>query len=181
MNEILLPGKCYMLRRNGELIGNLHCHPYVLNYNAGPLNYNINKILKYRSYLEWFRQNSLEKETIELINTVNKLAATRNASREYLEELIIKLNVLVNNEFLRLRMSDIKLGGASKSLFVRVSKTEHDNWYDLLWKVVNENDVTDITITQESFENETAYSLKGALILYMPKEEFLTLPGNPEI
>ena len=114
-----------------------------------------------------------------------------NVSIDYLKsilkDLFEEVNFLVNQEFLRFRLSGpIAYIGNYNDIYFRVSSFDFD-WFPYIWNVVNENrniiDTVTIMYDKQSGKVEGSsdkyYVLGGRLIKKLPTDEFLTLKGNP--
>lgn len=189
----LQPGNPYMLRNDGELLTCDDVHPYI-RYNHVSPDEALEGIISNPRSLKWFYDNTADpelKNNIEIVvnstpqldnsdyDITDKTYKTHN--RDEMVEFLEEVSVMSNQEFLRLRMSDLLYGGITKDLYARISSL-HFDWYPLLWNIVQENNVSDITVIKDSntfggrFE---PYKVKGQSIYRMPKDEFLTLSGNP--
>lgn len=107
--------------------------------------------------------------------------------KSFLEELFMEINFVVNQEFLRFRLSGpIAYIGNYNDIYFRVSSFDFD-WFPYIWNVVNENrniiDTVTIMYDKQSGKVEGSsdkyYALGGKLIKKLPTDEFLTLKGNP--
>ena len=107
--------------------------------------------------------------------------------KSFLEELFMEINFVVNQEFLRFRLSGpIAYIGNYNDIYFRVSSFDFD-WFPHIWNVVNENrnmiDTVTIMYDKQSGKVEGSsdkyYALGGKLIKKLPTDEFLTLKGNP--
>lgn len=114
-----------------------------------------------------------------------------NVSIDYLKsilkDLFEEVNFLVNQEFLRFRLSGpIAYIGNYDDIYFRVSSFDFD-WFPYIWNVVNESrnmiDTVTIMYDKQSGKVEGSsdkyYVLGGRLIKKLPTDEFLTLKGNP--
>ena len=99
-------------------------------------------------------------------------------------KLFEELNICTNQEFCRVRTSDLRYGGYGRDIYFRISSL-HFNWFDLIWSVVLEDkrisDVTIVRDTQTFGGSYDPYKINGVKIEHMPREQFLTLSGNPII
>ena len=116
-----------------------------------------------------------------------------NVSIDYLKsnlkDLFEEVNFLVNQEFLRFRLSGpIAYIGNYSDIYFRVSSFDFD-WFPYIWNVVNENrnmiDTVTIMYDKQSGKVEGSsdkyYVLGGKTIKKLPTDEFLTLKGNPVV
>lgn len=114
-----------------------------------------------------------------------------NVSIDYLKsilkDLFEEVNFLVNQEFLRFRLSGpIAYIGNYNDIYFRVSSFDFD-WFPYIWNVVNENrnmiDTVTIMYDKQSGKvvgsSDKYYVLGGKTIKKLPTDEFLTLKGNP--
>jgi hypothetical protein len=123
-----------MLRNDGKLIecnlryGNYH--PYILQV------YDIDNdikslVLDRLSELEWFYENTNDEKTKEDIAILYKSLTNENdfgannntyiVKDDELRQFAINLNDRVNNEFCRVRTSNVKYGGSSNDIYFRIS------------------------------------------------------------
>lgn len=107
--------------------------------------------------------------------------------KSFLKKLFMEVNFVVNQEFLRFRLSGpIAYIGNYSDIYFRVSSFDFD-WFPYIWNVVNENrnmiDTVTIMYDKQSGKVEGSsdkyYALGGKLIKKLPTDEFLTLKGNP--
>lgn len=196
----------YMVSRDGEIIDVSPIHPYIKYHIEDNNEKSIAKLIneKIRD-LKWFYDNTKHtrlKEDIDLLlislldnkninsNIIkdsfklngNLIPLKNNYDIEQLFELI---NNQCNQEFLRMRTSNLKFGGNSNDTYFRVSSINF-NWFNIIWDVVynNKNFISSITITNDTQSTGGSlkyYSHKGILIKALPTNEFLTLSGNPII
>lgn len=110
-----------------------------------------------------------------------------DSRREELKNKFEEVNFLVNQEFLRFRLScPIAYIGNYQDIYFRVSSFDFD-WFPYIWNVVCENRDTIDTVTimydkQSGKVNDASdryYTFGGKLIKKLPTDEFLTLKGNP--
>lgn len=114
-----------------------------------------------------------------------------NVSIDYLKsilkDLFEEVNFLVNQEFLRFRLSGpIAYIGNYNDIYFRVSSFDFD-WFPYIWNVIYENrniiDTITVMYDKQSGKVEGSsdkyYVLGGRLIKKLPTDEFLTLKGNP--
>lgn len=107
--------------------------------------------------------------------------------REELKNMFEEVNFLVNQEFLRFRLSSpIAYIGNYNDIYFRVSSFDFD-WFPYIWNVIYENrnmiDTVTIMYDKQSGKVEGSsdkyYVLGGRLIKKLPTDEFLTLKGTP--
>ncbi len=99
-----------------------------------------------------------------------------------------ELNNRMNQEFLRVRMSDKYRGGSGKDIYARVSSFDF-NWFDIIWNLVYENrtQLSSITISADHQAGkkintpDMIYIIDGQPIDHMDIEEFINLNGRPLI
>ena len=168
----------YMLRKDGTLLECGEAHPYIKYYFEWDDIKNMSELDKHPESLEWFFNNTQNNEAKQLINKYKK---------EKDVETFNKLNDLLNNEFCRVRTSNIKYkyGGENGAIYFRIS-SEGFNWFDLIWQTVMDyKDVLkDVTVVrdQQTFGKQfDYYKHKGKELKHIPVDEFLTLSGNPII
>lgn len=182
----------YMLRNDGELLTCGTLHPYIRYIHESK-----EKILElFRTLdpyklnaLDWFYKNSTKTSVKKFINIVWKYFKIKEVPEEVYScvdddeilTFIDNLNVDTNQEFLRIRMSALYYGGNSNELYARISSLNF-NWYPLLFKLVLDKDISNITITKDSNtfgDRFTCYKIGDVEIDHLPKEEFIMLKGNP--
>lgn len=107
----------------------------------------------------------------------------------FLEELFTEINFVVNQEFLRFRLSGpIAYIGNYNDIYFRVSSFDFD-WFPYIWNVVNEsrNMIDTVTIMYDKQSGKVVgssdkyYVLGGKTIKKLTTDEFLTLKGNPVV
>ena len=97
-----------------------------------------------------------------------------------------ELNSRLNQEFLRARMSGKYWQGSGKDIYFRISSLDF-NWFDIIWKIVheNQNQLSSITIAADPQAGKTigheVYIIDSNPVDHMDINEFLELPGNPLI
>ena len=170
----------YMLRNDGALLPCGDAHPYIKMYNNSTYEQNLHELFDlHPNFLEWYKANSKLENIDELIEGLKK---------EPTSDKLNKLNDLMNQEFCRVRTSNhkYKYGGDNGEIYFRISSTGF-NWFDLIWKVVNEfsNQIKKVSVLKDTqtfgTHGFTYYKLKGKDINHMDVEEFITAPGNPII
>lgn len=98
------------------------------------------------------------------------------------------LNSKYNNEFLRMRTSNLYKYGTGNGIYFRISSFEF-NWFNIIWEICAKykNQISAITIVADRQAGKTIgtgtdyYVLGGKTVDNLPLEEFLTLPGNPVV
>ena len=116
-----------------------------------------------------------------------------NVSIDYLKsilkDLFEEVNFLVNQEFLRFRLSGpIAYIGNYNDIYFRVSSFDFD-WFPYIWNVIyeNRNMIDTVTIMYDKQSGKVVgssdkyYVLGGKTIKKLPTDEFLTLKGNPVV
>lgn len=88
----------------------------------------------------------------------------------------------VNQEFCRLRVSDMFLGGSSRDVYFRITSFGF-NWFDIIWNIVLENNIDTVTIVKDFKEKdaEKIYKINNISIDHLPKKEFIELKGSPVV
>ena len=207
---ILKANTTYMLSKSGDVICTGRQHPYV-NWRNGlprhkpkPKNVNTTDVIIRTYDLKWFVDNTSNDETKELALKCLEVACKHRKHRDYSKvsiqafntqyqhvkkdlELFNALESLTNEEFCRVRTSNVKFygGGDNGEIYFRISSTNF-NWFDTIWKVVldNKNFIKYVTIVRDETvgtNSEEYYVLDGKQTFQMPVDEFLTLSGNPII
>lgn len=178
LKEALDSNTPYMLRKDGALLPCGEAHPYIKYYFEWSDEKNIEELLKHPESLEWYYNNTLDNNVKQLID---KFKSEKDV------DTFNKLNDLLNNEFCRVRTSNMKYkyGGDNGEIYFRISSTGF-NWFDLIWKVVldNKDYITNVTILkdQQTFGKQfDYYEHKGKKLKHIPIADFLTLSGNPII
>ena len=203
--EYLKPATPYMLRNDGTVIECFPMHPYlkyiIQDNNNNQIEYLFNK---HPEFIDWFYNNTNHEEVkneIKLfVNSVlnnnaynidNKdifnqyLTDTIVLNIEDIEEIYLELNNELNQEFCRIRTSDMRFGGTSGNTYFRISSTDF-NWFNIIWKLVydNRNFITNVTIctdAQSKCGRPQFYNHNGIIINELPVDNFLNLSGNPVI
>lgn len=97
-----------------------------------------------------------------------------------------ELEAELNQEFCRVRTSDMYYGGNGKDIYFRISSAGF-NWFNLIWTTVyeNRNFISSVTVVTDpdshKTESEEFYSHNGEVLDHIPTEEFITLSGRPVI
>lgn len=200
----------YMLRNDGELF---KCpddiHPYIIRYSD--IENDINSLLNESiNDLKFIYDHTNNDETKDYIRIIVKSAyqsdrymvdkfdmidyfeyfditdKTYTTSGKELETFVVGLNDLVNQEFCRVRTSDLKYGGYSDDIYFRISSVGF-NWFDIIWNTVMryKNSISTITVSKDNsardFGDYGVYKINGQELDHMPINDFLTLRGNPII
>ena len=198
----------YMLRNDGTWLTCGLVHPYIKYIIQDTNARQIYDLLTGRpDHLKWFYDNTLNirakhdietfvsalvstdyfnlpTDTIEFLKQTYPIKAT-TASKSDIEAVFEKLNDDLNQEFCRVRTSNLRWAGDSNSIYFRISSIEF-NWFDLIWKVVyeNKNFISDVTICKDTqtFGGALTYYKHGNLIINeLPVNDFITLSGKPVI
>lgn len=205
--EYLKSATPYMLRNDGKLIECSPMHPYI-KYNIYDNNKNqIEQLFNLRlKFIEWFYNNTQHQEikeeilnfisnvinsnlydinNIEEVQTKFNLPSATTRDENDIEEQFLELNNEMNQEFCRVRTSNMRLGGTSGDTYFRISSANF-NWFDIIQNIVleNQNFITSVSIstdTQSRGGRPIFYSHNGIKIFELPTDEFLTLSGNPII
>ncbi len=123
-----------MLRNDGKLFecnltyGNYH--PYILQVYDDKNDIE-SLVLDRLSELQWFYDHTKNQKTKEYIGIIyksltgyNEFGATDNTyivKDDELKQFVIALNDEVNNEFCRVRTSNVKYGGNNNDIYFRIS------------------------------------------------------------
>ena len=201
ITEELKKATPYMLRNDGELIDCSPMHPYI-NYITETDDESLYKLSRERlRSLKFLYENTKEKRTAENVQKiVNYLIRERmiDSSNEdvfditedteilFIDEiykLIDSVNRDLNQEFLRMRTSNMLFGGRSNSVYFRISSVRF-NWFDIIWNFVyrNKNFISDVSIVKDTATfggSFKPYVVSGKEIFEFPVDEFITLSGNP--
>lgn len=166
----------YMLRNDGELLTCGDIHPYIKSYRKESLEETLKYLDLHKSFLDWFYDNSLNKETKTLIQNFDRT-----------KETIERLWYLTNQEFCRVRTSNYryKIGGDNGEIYFRIS-SENFNWFDLIWNtcIKYSPSIDYITIMKDpqTFGKQFDYiEIKGSKINKFPIKDFIELEGEPLI
>lgn len=209
-NEALYTQTPYMLRNDGIVLTCGKVHPYICQDIDGKPFSEIQNLFNGRlgQDLLWFYKNTQSQDTRQLCKRVvelifskqdyyhlqdndelfNALNITNITDRDIepfdIEQSFLFLNLQTNQEFCRVRTSNIISGGNLRSIYFRISSIDF-NWFDLIWKFVLENKkyIDDITIVADKYSKGIDYVYKhnGTLIDHLPIEEFINLSGRPII
>lgn len=196
----------YMLRNDGELFECDKYHPYICNIYD--IKNDLESLINERiDELYWFFNHTNNKEIKEYIQIIVKSSCKfQLVYLDTLENLYSKFKVVedtyscvdekelysilewtnaeTNQEFCRVRTSNIKFGGNSNDIYFRISSIGF-NWFPLIWNIVYKNReyITTITISRDGsvrdFNQKECYKIKGLQIDHLPIEQFLMLTGNP--
>lgn len=208
LNEELNKATPYMLRNDGKCFECEGWHPYISNIydDENDLDSLINERLW---ELKWYYDNSLvsdvkkyieilvksccekdmnfKKDKQELFNIFNVKEDTYTCRDDNeLYSMLNNINNLTNQEFCKVRTSNIKIGGDSNDIYFRISSIGF-NWFNIIWKFVMDNakDISSVTISRDTrvrdFTQGECYRVNGVEINHLPTDEFLTLKGRPTI
>lgn len=203
----------YMLRNDGVILRCGQSHPYIMTdidenpyISFGDL-FSTNR--GYR-YVLWFFDNTNDvsiKSHIQSLaisyNTVYGLWAKQSWKQDFdvgdnedtiitdkdeISSLVEILNRETNNEFCRVRTSDMYYQGNDSTIYFRISSIGF-NWFDLIWQIIydNRNIYDFVTIVRDDQSTKTIntmsmyYKLNGKRINNMPISDFINIGGNPII
>ena len=187
--EFLKLATPYMLRNDGALFNCSPMHPYIMRKHEKS---KIVGMLKSKDQtkidaLNWFHNNTNNPELRKTIDIVLnyfgiKESGVYKPSEEEILDFIEQANNMGNQEFLRLRTSNMLYGGTDNSLFARISSVDF-NWYPLLFDLLmNHKSIESITICKDSNTfggSFDAYSINGMKCNNLPANEFLCVKGRP--
>lgn len=201
IKESLKPSTAYMLRNDGKLFELNGIHPYVLStFDDYDIEENIDLLFSSLKDLQWFYDNiddlSFKDDVSKFLYVVyynpeyfgdykskierfNMPLIEYYCSKEECEALIQKIDAESNQQFCRVRTSDMFIGGNNKSIYFRISSVRF-NWFNIIWDLVynNRNFISDVTISRDGTE-DLFYEHNGHIIENMPVEEFINLSGKP--
>lgn len=179
LRESLKANTPYMLRNDGRLLGCGSVHPYVRLYQEHGFEKSMKDLEDHPTFLDWFKENTLNDRTAELVDIAKSGKLDERGFNE--------LNDLTNQEFCRVRTSNIKYayGGDNGEIYFRISSNRF-NWFDLIWKVVAENSdsIKFVTIVRDKpivGNRQDYYRFGDKVSQHLPVDEFLTLKGNPVV
>lgn len=207
VETILKEATPYMLARDGELIECGVMHPYLKYIIQNSNEREICSLFNDRiDHIKWFLKYcknesiladlqlfidcvyntsfyNVDKELMDKELHINKHEDTGN--RFDIEALFELLNRELNQLWLKIRTSHMRLRGNSRDIYIRVGSSGF-NWFDTIWKFIydNRNWITSVTITNDpqASEKPVSFYKHGDLIInQIPTEEFITLSGNPLI
>lgn len=171
-------GTPYMLRNDGVLLECNAIHPSFLSFLGKDLQRHIDKEFDY-TIVEWFINNTRNKVTLDKLN---QLKHCKGMSIGEVEQLLKDLSRLTNQEFCRVRMSNIRLFGKTRDIYFRISSTNF-NWHNYIWNVVYKyrDQIESVTICSEEdiCEPEHIYYLSdGTPIDKLPTKQFIMAEGK---
>lgn len=209
-SNILDKATPYMLRNDGELIKCDSVHPYIKYVYENSNKRELEELFhSHLDALNWFYENtrnndlkeSLKSLVYSVVNSnifsinkekiINTITFDYNSTEQYsdneeeINSIFINTNDLANQEFCRVRTSNMRFGGNSNDIYFRISSVGF-NWFDLIYKLVSNNSkyISTVSIckdTQTFGGKVDFYYHKGIEINKLPVDEFLTLSGNPII
>lgn len=157
--------------------------------------------------LEWLYKNTAHQDVKDNINLLINWLSKNNKINKLVQPFLSKFNYQdhskemsiadakslfelleneLNQEFLRVRTSDMFYGGSGKDIYFRVSSIGF-NWFDLIWQTVydNRNFISSVTVVTDPDSQKTDveefYSHNGEELDHMPVDEFINLSGRPVI
>lgn len=203
ITEELKKATPYMLRNDGELIECSPMHPYI-KYITETSEESLDKLSKDRlRSLKFLYENTNSSSTSENVQKIikylieEKMIDASNKDTFDIDEdvylpmidevyaLIDSLNRDLNQEFLKVRTSDMLFGNKNNGIYFRVSSVKF-NWFDLIWNLVYKyrNFISDVTIVKDTatFGGKfNPYIVGEKVIDRLSVDEFINLPGNPII
>ena len=209
LDEALQVGSAYMLKNTGELIKCDLVHPY-LKADHQSNNYDSIRelFLVHPDDLIWFYRYVEDEDTKTLIK---QLIKSVKANAEYygiwyseifddleksidlnntpaidnsndIEVLFELANQKVNQDFCRVRTSNVITSGTSRDTYFRIG-SHGFNWFDLIWNLVYENRkwISSVTIIgdKQSRGESFVYSHNGEKIEEMETDDFINISGRP--
>lgn len=209
LDESLQAGSAYMLKNTGELIKCDLVHPYLKADHQSNNYESIRELfLVHPNDLIWF-YNHIENEDTK--NLLKQIIQSVKANAEYygiwhfeifddleksihfndtqaidnsndIEVLFELANQKVNQDFCRVRTSNIITAGNSRDIYFRIG-SHGFNWFDLIWNVVYENRkwISSVTIIgdKQSRGESFVYSHNGEKIEEMKTDDFVNISGRP--
>ena len=178
LTEALKGNTAYMLRRDGTLFDCSPIHPYVLLYPNESIETNLKALEDHPGFIDWFIEHSNDQKVREAMERI------KGGDRS--EETLREANRLANDEFCRVRTSNIKYtyGGDNGEIYFRIASTDGFNWYDAIWNVVMEGRdwIGYVTVIKDKpivGNRQEYYSVGGDELRHVPVDTFLTLKGEP--
>ena len=99
-------------------------------------------------------------------------------------DFIEQANNDINQEFLRMRTSNLHYGGNSNDVYFRISSINY-NWFPVIWNIVNDNEnISTVTICKDTNTfggGFDCYKINGKSLEQIDRDDFLTLKGNPVV
>lgn len=199
----------YMLRNDGKLLECGDIHQYMIYYLDHPLIEELGTLLEDRwDFFVWFYNNTNSETTrknlrqliieeyfshfvvkefnqdISFLGDISEKDCWHLTEAEFWD-LYQLCNNETNQEFCRVRTSNMRFGGTSGDIYFRISSVGF-NWFNLIWQLVYDNQsfITHVTICTDSQSKggRTEFYKHGATsINRLPVKDFITLSGNPII
>lgn len=203
LEEDLNKATPYMLRNDGDLQDVSPLHPYI-KYGHETVERALKALADTRlRSLEWFYQNTQSQDTKQLIGSVvaylidtGKIGPSRgefcgdlvdvyHPKDEDIAGFVEELAANTNQEFCRIRTSNLLFRGNSDDIYFRISSIRF-NWFDLIWSLVYKyrNNIGTVTVCKDSntFGGKyDPYKVGGVALDHLSTTEFLTLSGNPVV
>ena len=178
LTEALKGNTAYMLRRDGTMFDCSPIHPYVLLYPNESIETNVKALEDHPGFIDWFIEHSNDQKVKDIMERI------KGGDRS--EETLREANRLANDEFCRVRTSNIKYayGGDNGEIYFRIASTDWFNWYDAIWNVVMEGRdwIGYVTVIKDKpivGNRQEYYSVGGEELRHVPVDTFLTLKGEP--
>lgn len=166
----------FMLKSYSTLWFYTHTHYETIREYIRILAVSFDKIYGFKEWTTW-------REDLEINDK-----ETGYTDLDTIAELVSLLNRETNNEFCRVRTSDMYFRGNEDVIYFRISST-FGNWFNPIWNVVyeNRNSFGYMTIVkdEQSFKNisdkNLTYKINGRAIQHFPINDFIVFNGNPVI
>lgn len=206
IRESLKSATPYMLRNDGELLNCGIIHPYIKYIKQDRNKNQIVDLFSNRpDHLLWFFNNTkvdtTKRDIIDFASAVvnvnpynlndDVISSIKNSynltdkvgSQFDIESLFEQLTDETNQEFCRVRTSNIRWGGNDGSIYFRISSIGF-NWFNIIWNVVynNKDFISTVNICKDlqTFGGElTYYRHNNKVMSNMPVDDFIKLSGNP--
>lgn len=166
----------YMLRNDGALLKCGSVHPYIKLYYEDSWDKALEDIDD--EDLQWYFDNTLNYHLRDCIKRFRRIKSL---------ELLKEINDLSNQEFCKVRTSNhkYKYGGDNGEIYFRIC-SKGFNWFDIIWNTVLrfKDFIKDVTVMRDfaTFGKQFDYCyIKGNPVKHMDINEFLALPGNPQV
>ena len=168
----------YMLRKDGALLECGSVHPYIIASWGYDADYNYKRLMDKLYILDWFKENTQNERTKELITKLEKNDFDR------VDDIMSELDEVTNDEFCKVRTSNMryKYGGNNGELYFRIPKDARFNWFDNIWNTViqNKDYITNVTVLKDV---GTAWQpavpeymkIRGQDLKHIPVDDFLTI------
>lgn len=199
----------YMLRNDGTLLTCGDMHPYIKYIFEDSDENQLKELFTLRiDHLDWFYENTNSNDTKQGICDLASMLYSNNPfdfsdaelltiknlfsiAEDYASSMSVMINLFndlndeTNQEFCRVRTSNIKFGGNDNSIYFRISSIEFD-WFDIIWDIVYKNQqfITNVTVCkdQQTFGAHLMYYRIGNTpINNLSVTDFINLGGNPII